>query len=306
MCMPTDTLTCTHTLIHTLTQTCTHKHMSMRTHTHRHTLTHVFTCINGHTYTFTYTHMLSHTHAPHMQVNTYPLSHTSPNTCMYTHTHTVTCAHVHTHHTEVRPPTHLSVVSPAILASWFSRGGVCDRPGPGRRGSTLMVPRGTGVEGGLCPGTACPNIRWCPQRVPATWAGPSPRPLQAGAAWTTALQSPRSARHLSSGPPVGGRPVIGLCSQAVRGTQGWGRHSRWQKRKHGFSLTSLNGRRAGLCRAGRGWISHLDRTRSQGSLPHFFLEECWKFWWPGMEKENLRTLKSFTASGVEAFTQARW
>lgn len=97
---------------------------------------------------------------------------------------------MHTHHTEVRPPTHLSVVSRAILASGFSRGGVCDGHGPGRRGSTLMVPRGTGVGGGLCPGTDCPNIRWCPQRVPATWAGPSPRPLQAGAAWTTAPQSP--------------------------------------------------------------------------------------------------------------------
>ena len=42
-----------------------------------------------------------------------------------------------------------------------------------------------------------------------------------------------------------------------------------------------------------------------GKLATFFLEECWKFWWPGMEKETLCTLKSFTASGAEAFTQAQ-
>ena len=84
-----------------------------------------------------------------------------------------------------------------------------------------MVPRGMGVEGGLCPGTACPNIRWCPQRVPATWAGPSPRPLQARAAWTTALQSPRSARHLSSGLPGSqGDPGLGP-SQQVAETEAW-------------------------------------------------------------------------------------
>lgn len=42
-----------------------------------------------------------------------------------------------------------------------------------------------------------------------------------------------------------------------------------------------------------------------GKLATFFLEECWKFWWPGMEKENLCTLKSFMASRAEAFAQAQ-
>lgn len=42
-----------------------------------------------------------------------------------------------------------------------------------------------------------------------------------------------------------------------------------------------------------------------GKRATFFLEECWKFWWPGMEKENLCTLKSFMASGAEAFAQAQ-
>ena len=74
---------------------------------------------------------------------------------------------------------------------------------PGRRGSTLMVPRGPGW-GCLCPAAACLNIRWHPLRAPAPRDGPSPRPLQAGPAQTTATRIPQSAWHLSSGPQVGG------------------------------------------------------------------------------------------------------
>lgn len=47
------------------------------------------------------------------------------------------------------------------------------------------------------------------------------------------------------------------------------------------------------------------RENDPRDLATFFLEECWTFWWPGMEKENLCTLKSFMASGTEACTQAR-
>ena len=241
-----------------------------------------------------------------MQVNTYPLSHTSPHTCMYTHTQSHVPMCTHTTLRSGHPPTY--PLCPGL--SWH-------------QGS----PEEASVTGTALGGEAAPS--WCPagrglggacvqaqtartsagvhrgSRLPGLGPAQDPYRLELPGPLHRRAH-PRSARHLSSGPPVGGRPVIGLCPQAARGTEGWGRHSRWQKRKHGFSLTSLNGRRAGLCRAGWGWISHLDRTRSQGSLPHFFLEECWKFWWPGMEKENLRTLKSFTASGVEAFTQARW
>lgn len=175
-------------------------------------------------------------------------------------------------------------------------------------------PEEASVTGPALGGEAAPS--WCPEGWGLRGACVQAQPARTSAGVHRGSRLPglgpaRDPCRLElPGPPhcrAHGQPGTSLQgSQAVRGTQGWGRHSRWQKRKHGFSLTSLNGRRAGLCRAGRGWISHLDRTRSQGSLPHFFLEECWKFWWPGMEKENLRTLKSFTASGVEAFTQARW
>lgn len=223
---------------------------------------------------------------------------------MYTHTHSHMCPCTHTTLRSGHPPTFPSC--PRL--SWHQG---CPKEAsvmgtaPGRRGSTLMVPRGRGW-GCLCPAASCPNICWHPPRVPGPRDGPSPRPLQADLPRPPQRGSHDQPGTSLQGPRWGECPSTGLCPQAVSGNKGWGRHSRWQKRKHGFSLTSLNGRRAGLCRAGRGWISHLERTRSQGSLPHFFLEECWKFWWPGMEKENLRTLKSFTASGVEAFTQARW
>lgn len=182
-------------------------------------------------------------------------------------------------------------------------------------------PEEASVTGTAPGGEAAPS--WCPEGQGWAWAcarhslpehplASTEGPGSLGWAQPKTPAGWSCLDHCNAEPTVSPAPLFrapegdALCPQAVRGKEGWGHHSRWQKRKHGFSLTSLNGRRAGLCRAGRGWISHLDRTRSQGSLPHFFLEECWKFWWPGMEKENLRTLKSFTASGVEAFTQARW
>lgn len=89
------------------------------------------------------------------------------------------------------------------------------------------------------------------------------------------------------------------------GSYCWGHSSRWQKQKHDFSLMLLNGRRAALC-LGR---TRMDKPFREKMIPGkratFFLEECWKFWWPGMEKENLCTLKSFMASGAEAFAQAQ-
>lgn len=48
-----------------------------------------------------------------------------------------------------------------------------------------------------------------------------------------------------------------------------GPSSRWQERKHSFSLTSLHGVKAGMCWAGPRWTSLSRSKPSQRNLPHF-------------------------------------
>lgn len=163
-CMPTGILTCIHTLIHTLTQTCTHKRMSMPTHTHK--LTHVFMCTSGHTCAFTYTHMISQTHAPRMQLNTHLFTGTRTHPLTHACTHTQSHVPMNTHHSEVSSPTHLPVVSPAILASGLSRGGVCDGHGPWEE---RQHPHGARRDGVGVPVSSCS----LPEHPLASTEGPS-------------------------------------------------------------------------------------------------------------------------------------
>lgn len=85
---------------------------------------------------------------------------------------------------------------------------------------------------------------------PGSWAGPSPRPLQAGAAWSTATQEPTFSPAPLFRAPEGDAPSLTLPPGSQR-NEGWGHHSRWLTGLHGFLSTSPKWKKSWLVRAGQ-------------------------------------------------------
>lgn len=193
---------------------------------------------------------------------------------------------------------------PAPVSSW-RRCSFQHHPGGGSSTPGRQAGLSGGVRDSLCSDPGLLNVCRCSERVWAQGAGSRPRP-----AHSVPRQGPPMclSRWDTPGPSACRRPVrdsrVSDHSPVTPRRRPRGHGSRWWGRRPRDSLMSPTGR-TGLSLGPERDGSAVWRENDPREACHIFSRRMLEVLVARYGKRNLWTLKSFTAGGAEAFTQAQ-